>query len=146
MFDKELMKQLATIPAENRAEWFAERDKLHALAAEMNRLNADEMVIKYGVARVIRVLAAAIKCCPDEYDPSAVRMANWVPPIRSGRNAEEWFHSTMHRAYVQSLSPLFSRVYLYLAIGRVPPPLNSSKFSASKGDICAIMAEKEGCT
>lgn len=36
MFDKELMKQLATIPAENRAEWFAERDKLHALAAEMN--------------------------------------------------------------------------------------------------------------
>lgn len=28
MFDKELMKQLATIPAENRAEWFAERDKL----------------------------------------------------------------------------------------------------------------------
>ena len=70
MFDKELMKQLATIPAENRAEWFAERDKLHALAAEMNRLNADEMVIKYGVARVIRVLAATIKCCPDEYDPS----------------------------------------------------------------------------
>ena len=38
----------------------------------------------------------------EEYDPSVVRMAHWVPPIRFGRNAEEWFHSTMHRAYVQS--------------------------------------------
>lgn len=103
MFDKELMKQLATISAENRAEWFAERDKLSALAKEMNRLNVDDMVKKYGVARVIRVLAATIKCCPEEYDNSVVRMAYWVPPIRSGRNAEEWFHSTMHRAYVQSL-------------------------------------------
>ena len=102
MFDKELMKQLATIPVENRAEWFAERDKLRALAGEMDRFNTDEMVMKYGVARVIRVLAATIKCCPEEYDPSVVRMAHWVPPIRSGRNAEEWFHSTMHRAYVQS--------------------------------------------
>lgn len=103
MFDRELMNQLATIPAENRAEWFAERDKLSALAKDMNRLNVDNMVKKYGVARVIRVLAATIKCCPEEYDTSVVRMANWVPPIRSGRNAEEWFHSTMHRAYVQSL-------------------------------------------
>ena len=68
MFDKELMKQLATISAENRAEWFAERDKLSALAKEMNRLNVDDMVKKYGVARVIRVLAATIKCCPEEYD------------------------------------------------------------------------------
>lgn len=102
MFDKELMKQLDTIPAENRVEWFAERDKLSALAKEMDRLNVDDMVKKYGVARVIRVLAATIKCCPEEYDPSVVRMAHWVPPIRSGRNAEEWFHSTMHRAYVQS--------------------------------------------
>lgn len=103
MFDRELMNQLATIPAENRAEWFAERDKLSALAKEMNRLNIDNMVKKYGVARVIRVLAATIKCCPEEYDRSVVRMAYWVPPIRSGRNAEEWFHSTMHHAYVQSL-------------------------------------------
>lgn len=103
MFDKELMKQLATIPAENRAGWFAERDKLSALAKEMNRLNVDDMVKKYGVARVMRVLAATIKCCPEEYDPSALRMAYWVPPVRSGRNAEEWFCSTMHRAYVQSL-------------------------------------------
>ena len=79
MFDKELMKQLATIPAENRAEWFAERDKLSALAKEMNRLNVDDMVKKYGVARVMRVLAATIKCCPEEYDPSAIRMAYWVP-------------------------------------------------------------------
>lgn len=103
MFDKELMNQLATIPAENRAEWFAERDKLSALAKELNRLNVDNMVKKYGVARVIRVLSATIKCCPEEYDHSVVRMAYWVPPIRSGRNAEEWFCSTMHRAYVQSL-------------------------------------------
>lgn len=103
MFDKELMKQLATIPAENRAEWFAERDKLSALAKEMNRLNVDNMVKKYGVARVIRVLAATIKCCPEEYDRSAVRMAYWVPPIRSGRNAETWFCSTIHRIYVQDL-------------------------------------------
>ena len=103
MFDKELMKHLTTIPAENRAEWFAERDKLSALAKEMDRLNVDDMVKKYGVARVIRVLAATIKCCPEEYDRSVVRMAYWVPPIRSGRNAEEWFHSTMHHAYVQSL-------------------------------------------
>ena len=102
MFDCDLMKQLATIPAENRAEWFAERDKLSALAKEMDRLNADDMVKKYGVARVIRVLAATIKHCPEEYDASVVCMAYWVPPIRSGRNAEEWFHSTMHRAYVQS--------------------------------------------
>ena len=103
MFDKELMKQLATIPAENRAEWFAERDKLSALAKEMTRLNAADMVNKYGIARVIRVLAATIKGSPEEYDAQAVCMANWVPPIRSGRNAEEWFRSTMHRAYVQSL-------------------------------------------
>lgn len=103
MFDRDLMKQLATIPAENRTEWFAERDKLSALVKEMDRLNADDMVKKYGVARVIRVLAATIKHCPEEYDASVVCMAYWVPPIRSGRNAEEWFHSTMHRTYVQSL-------------------------------------------
>lgn len=103
MFDRDLMKQLATIPAENRAEWFVERDKLSALAKEMNRLNADDMVKKYGIARVIRILAATIKRCPEEYDTSVVCMAYWVPPIRSGRNAEEWFCSAMHCAYVQSL-------------------------------------------
>ena len=58
MFDKELMRQLRTIPTENRAEWFAERDKLEALADEMTRLNVNDMVQKYGVARVMRVLAA----------------------------------------------------------------------------------------
>ena len=41
MFDKELMRQLRTIPTENRAEWFAERDKLDALADEMTRLNVN---------------------------------------------------------------------------------------------------------
>lgn len=35
MFDKELMKQLTTIPAEDRAKWFEERDKLETLAVEM---------------------------------------------------------------------------------------------------------------
>lgn len=103
MFDRELMCQLATIPTENRERWFSEKKKLEALAAEMTRMNIQEMVPKYGIARVIRVLAATIKCCPEEYDPSAIRMAYWVPPVRSGRNAEEWFCSTMHRAYVQSL-------------------------------------------
>ena len=43
MFDKELMKQLATIPAESRAEWIAERKKLEALAGEMTRLNVEEI-------------------------------------------------------------------------------------------------------
>lgn len=103
MFDRELMRQLATIPTENREQWFSEKKKLEALAAEMTRMNIQEMVPKYGIARVIRVLAATIKCCPEEYDPSAIRMAYWVLPVRSGRNAEEWFCSTMHRAYVQSL-------------------------------------------
>lgn len=103
MFDRELMRQLATIPTENREQWFSEKKKLEALAAEMTRMNIQEMVPKYGIARVIRVLAATIKCCPEEYDPSAIRMAYWVPPVRSGRNAEEWFCSTMHRAYVKSL-------------------------------------------
>lgn len=103
MFDRELMRQLATIPTENRERWFSEKKKLEALAAEMTRMNIQEMVPKYGIARVIRVLAATIKCCPEEYDPSAIRMAYWVPPVLSGRNAEEWFCSTMHRAYVQSL-------------------------------------------
>lgn len=103
MFDRELMRQLATIPTENREQWFSEKKKLETLAAEMTRMNIQEMVPKYGIARVIRVLAATIKCCPEEYDPSAIRMAYWVPPVRSGRNAEEWFCSTMHRAYVQSL-------------------------------------------
>lgn len=103
MFDRELMRQLATIPTENREQWFSEKKKLEALASEMTRMNIQEMVPKYGIARVIRVLAATIKCCPEEYDPSAIRMAYWVPPVRSGRNAEEWFCSTMHRAYVQSL-------------------------------------------
>ena len=46
MFDKELMKQLTTIPAEDRAKWFEERDKLEQLASEMNRLNVKEMVQK----------------------------------------------------------------------------------------------------
>ena len=60
MFDKELMKQLATIPTQNREEWFAERDKLETLAVEMTRINAKDMVQKYGIARVLRVLAATI--------------------------------------------------------------------------------------
>ena len=58
MFDKELMKQLTTIPVQNREEWFAERDKLETLAVEMTRINAKDMVQKYGIARVLRVLAA----------------------------------------------------------------------------------------
>lgn len=103
MFDRDLMKQLATIPAENRAEYFEELHKLRALAKEMDRLNADEMVMKYGVARVIRVLAATILCCPEEYDLSVVRMAHWVPRLRPRWNAEERFRVAMHCAYVQSL-------------------------------------------
>ena len=31
MFDRELMRQLATIPAEDRAGWKEEREKLEAL-------------------------------------------------------------------------------------------------------------------
>lgn len=103
MFDKELMKQLATIPAESRAEWIAERKKLEALAGEMTRLNVEEMIPKYGIARVLRVLAATIKQSPMEYDSDVVTMANCIPPIRAGRNAELWFCSTIHRAYIQGL-------------------------------------------
>ncbi|CDC28384.1 unknown [Faecalibacterium sp. CAG:82] len=103
MFDKELMRQLRTIPTENRAEWFAERDKLEALADEMTRLNVNDMVQKYGVARVMRVLAATIKCNPEDYDAKAVAMAHWIPPIRLGRNFEIRFCSTIHRIYVQDL-------------------------------------------
>lgn len=103
MFDKELMKQLATIPTQNRAEWFAERDKLETLAGEMTRLNVKDMVSKYGIARVLRVLAATIKCNPEDYDADVVEMAGWIPPVRSGRNAEMWFGSTIHRVYVQDL-------------------------------------------
>lgn len=103
MFDKELMKQLATIPAESRAEWIAERKNLEALAGEMTRLNVEEMIPKYGIARVLRVLAATIKQSPMEYDSDVVTMANWIPPIRAGRNAERWFCSTIHRAYIQDL-------------------------------------------
>lgn len=103
MFDKELMKQLATIPAESRAEWIAERKNLEALAGEMTRLNVEEMIPKYGIARVLRVLAATIKQSPMEYDSDVVTMANWIPPIRAGRNAELRFCSTIHRAYIQDL-------------------------------------------
>lgn len=103
MFDKELMKQLATIPAESRAEWIAERKKLEALAGEMTRLNVEEMIPKYGIACVLRVLAATIKQSPMEYDSDVVTMANWITPIRAGRNAELWFCSTIHRAYIQDL-------------------------------------------
>lgn len=103
MFDKELMKQLTTIPAEDRAKWFEERDKLEQLASEMNRLNVKEMVPKYGIVRVIRVLAATIKHAPQDYDADVVEMASWVPPVRAGRDAEMWFCSTIHRAYVQDL-------------------------------------------
>ena len=98
MFDRELMRQLATIPAEDRAGWKEEREKLEALAGEMTRLNVREMVPKYGVARVLRVLAATIKQSPNEYDADVVEMASWIPPIRAGRNAEAWFCSTIHRA------------------------------------------------
>lgn len=103
MFDKELMKQLTTIPAEDRAKWFEERDKLEQLASEMNRLNVKEMVQKYGIVRVIRVLAATIKHAPQDYDADVVEMAGWVPPVRAGRDAEMWFCSAIHRAYVQDL-------------------------------------------
>ena len=75
MFDKELMKQLATIPTQNREEWFAERDKLETLAVEMTRINAKDMVQKYGIARVLRVLAATIKQNPKDYDADVVEMA-----------------------------------------------------------------------
>ena len=85
MFDKELMKQLATIPTQNREEWFAERDKLETLAVEMTRINAKDMVQKYGIARVLRVLAATIKQNPKDYDADVVEMAGWVPPVRAGR-------------------------------------------------------------
>ena len=50
-----------------------------------------------------RVLAATIKCNPEDYDADVVEMAGWIPPVRSGRNAEMWFSSTIHRAYVQDL-------------------------------------------
>ena len=60
MFDKELMKQLATIPT-------------------------------------------TIKQNPKDYDADVVEMAGWIPPVRFGRNAEMWFSSTIHRAYVQDL-------------------------------------------
>lgn len=103
MLDKELMKQLTTIPAEDRAKWFEERDKLEQLASEMNRLNVKDMVQKYGIARVLRVLAATIKQNPKDYDADVVEMAGWVPPVRAGRDAEMWFCSTIHRAYVQDL-------------------------------------------
>lgn len=103
MFDRELMRQLATIPAEDRAGWKEEREKLEALAGEMTRLNVREMVPKYGVARVLRVLAATIKHAPQDYDAGVVEMASWIPPIRAGRDAEMWFCSTIHRAYVQDL-------------------------------------------
>jgi len=81
MFDKELMRQLRTIPTEN----------------------VNDMVQKYGVARVMRVLAATIKCNPEDYDAKAVAMAHWIPPIRLGRNFEIRFCSTIHRIYVQDL-------------------------------------------
>lgn len=84
MFDKELMKQLATIPTQNREEWFAERDKLETLAVEMTRINAKDMVQKYGIARVLRVLAATIKQNPKDYDADVVEMAGWVPSGRVG--------------------------------------------------------------
>lgn len=103
MFDRELMRQLATIPAEDRVGWIEERKKLEALAGEMTRLNVEEMISKYGIARVLRVLAATIKQSPMEYDSDVVAMANWVPSIRAGRNAEAWFCSAIHRAYVQGL-------------------------------------------
>ena len=53
--------------------------------------------------RVIRVLAATIKHAPQDYDADVVEMAGWVPPVRAGRDAEMWFCSTIHRAYVQDL-------------------------------------------
>lgn len=81
MFDKELMKQLTTIPVQNREEWFAERDKLETLAVEMTRINAKDMVQKYGIARVLRVLAATIKQNPNDYDADVVEMAGWIPPV-----------------------------------------------------------------
>jgi hypothetical protein len=58
---------------------------------------------EYGIARVIRVLAATIKHAPQDYDADVVEMASWVPPIRAGRDAERWFCSTIHRAYIQDL-------------------------------------------
>lgn len=79
MFDKELMKQLTTIPVQNREEWFAERDKLETLAVEMTRINAKDMVQKYGIARVLRVLAATIKQNPNDYDADVVEMAGMDP-------------------------------------------------------------------
>lgn len=58
MFDRELMRQLATIPAEDRVGWIEERKKLEALAGEMTRLNVEEMIPKYGIARVLRAGAS----------------------------------------------------------------------------------------
>ena len=104
MFDKELMKQLTTIPAEDRAKWFEERDKLEQLASEMNRLNVKEMVPKYGIARgdpgaggYNQARTAGLRCgCGGDGQFG-------VPPVRAGRDAEMWFCSTIHRAYVQDL-------------------------------------------
>lgn len=85
MFDRELMHQLATIPAEDRVGWIAERKKLEALAGEMTRLNVEEMIPKYGIARVLRVLAA--RSAGAAHSPSCRRLRStslaWAskPPL-----------------------------------------------------------------
>ena len=103
MFDKELMKQVATIPTSEKKRWFAERPLLEECASRMTRLNVNEMIREFGVARVMRVLAATIKRNPKEYDADIVEMANWIPPVRSGQDAEMWFTSNIHRKYVQDI-------------------------------------------
>ena len=61
------------------------------------------MIPKYGIARVLRVLAATIKQSPMEYDSDVVTMANWIPPSGLAETPELWFCSTIHRAYIQDL-------------------------------------------
>lgn len=83
---------------------FTDRDpKFRNRLDVYNYICAERLGKKYGIARVLRVLAATIKQSPMEYDSDVVAMANWVPPIRAGRNAEAWFCSAIHRAYVQGI-------------------------------------------
>ena len=77
---------------------------LENLSLKINRLNIDDMVKKYGVSRVIRVLAARILADYHDFDTDAIAIARLVPKLMEERKFERRFSgAVIHPAYAEAI-------------------------------------------
>jgi len=81
-----------------RLEDYAEYRRCAQALDQAGRLDIDDVVLVYGYARVIQVLAATIIDFPHEYEGREIGLALQIPmPIRRREH-----YTNIHRAYVQA--------------------------------------------